>query len=129
MESLLRLHGHKHRLHPSRLLLVSKLPFIPPVVANPSLALPSSNPFFSHSYPETKNLSLEEIDYLFTKDGNTGLKKFGQRSQPVQESLKPIGEIEKDVERQNSAAGIGEAQYIEGKEGKDEKSSEEELKM
>ena len=43
-------------------------------------------------------MTLEEIDFLFAKDGETGLKKFGHRSQPVQESLRPIEEIEKDAE-------------------------------
>ena len=57
------------------------------------------------SYPETTNLTLEEIDFLFTKEGSTGLQKFGRRSQPVQESLKPVEEIEQDVEKHASVSG------------------------
>lgn len=56
------------------------------------------------SYPETSNLTLEEIDFLFTKEGNTGLRKFARRSQPVQESLKPVAEIEADVEKHGSVS-------------------------
>ena len=47
---------------------------------------------------ETSNLTLEEIDFLFTKDGNTGVKKFAMRSRPVQESLRPVADIEADFE-------------------------------
>ncbi|KAK4494624.1 hypothetical protein PRZ48_013980 [Zasmidium cellare] len=67
-------------------------------------------PLVYFCYPETSNLTLEEIDFLFTKDGNTGLKKFTRRSQPVQESLKPIEEIErdKDLEKGTSVFASGE---------------------
>lgn len=58
-------------------------------------------PLIYFCYPETNNLTLEEIDFLFTKDGNTGLRKFTRRSQPVQESLNPIEHIkrERDIEK------------------------------
>lgn len=54
-------------------------------------------PLIYFCYPETSNLTLEEIDFLFTKDGSTGLRKFARRSQPVQESLKPLEQIERDI--------------------------------
>lgn len=56
----------------------------------------------SSFYPETSNLTLEEVDHLFTKDGSDGLKKFTRRSQPVQESLKPLEEIERDAGTEKS---------------------------
>lgn len=56
-------------------------------------------------YPETSNLTLEEIDFLFTTDGADGLHKFGRKSQPVKESLRPNEEILQDVERRRSSIG------------------------
>ena len=53
----------------------------------------------SNSYPETSRLSLEEIDWLFVKEGNKGTKQFFSRAGPVKESLKPVAEIERDLER------------------------------
>ncbi|KXT08016.1 hypothetical protein AC579_2532 [Pseudocercospora musae] len=50
-------------------------------------------------YPETSNLGLEEIDFLFTKEGNTGLTKILKKSQAVKESLKSAAKIDHDVER------------------------------
>lgn len=52
------------------------------------------------SYPETNQLSLEEIDYLFIKEGNKGARKFFAKAGPVQESLKPKEQIERDLERE-----------------------------
>ena len=66
------------------------------------------------SYPETSNLTLEEIDFLFTKEGNKGAKKFMVRSQPVQESLKPVEQIEQDVEK--NAVESDDANHVEAKE-------------
>lgn len=45
-------------------------------------------PLVYFCYPETSNLTLEEVDYLFVKDGNSGLKKFLRKAEPVQASLK-----------------------------------------
>ena len=39
-------------------------------------------------YPETANLTLEEVDYLFVKDGHKGVKQLWHRSAPVLISLK-----------------------------------------
>lgn len=47
-------------------------------------------------YPETNRLTLEEIDYLFTKEGETGLKKWRGRKH---ESLAPAAQIERDTEK------------------------------
>lgn len=52
------------------------------------------------SYPETNRLSLEEIDYLFIKEGNKGSKKLLAKAGPVVESLKPREQIERDLERE-----------------------------
>lgn len=68
-------------------------------------------------------MTLEEIDFLFTKDGNTGLKKFTRRSQPVQESLKPVEEIarDKDLEKGTSLFASGEhVDHIDKIEEKDQ---------
>lgn len=73
------------------------------------------------SYPETSNLTLEEVDFLFTKEGNTGLRKFTRRSQPVLESLKPVAEIEADIEKHGDIAF--EREHV---EVRDEKHSEDE---
>ncbi|PIA89310.1 hypothetical protein CB0940_06949 [Cercospora beticola] len=56
-------------------------------------------------YLETSNLTLEEIDFLFTTDGADGLHKFGRKSQPVKESQRPNEEILQDVERRRSSIG------------------------
>jgi hypothetical protein len=39
-------------------------------------------------YPETANLTLEEVDYLFVKEGHKGIKQLWHRSAPVLLSLK-----------------------------------------
>jgi hypothetical protein len=39
-------------------------------------------------YPETANLTLEEVDYLFVKEGHKGVKQMWHRSAPVLISLK-----------------------------------------
>lgn len=69
------------------------------------------------SYPETSNLTLEEIDFLFTKEGKKGVGQLKARSQPVQESLKPVEQIEQDVEMQTK-----DSDDVDHVEGKDEKS-------
>lgn len=70
------------------------------------------------SYPETKNLTLEEIDFLFIKDGKKGLKQLTTRSQPVVESLKPASEIEEDVEKHAERRASADVDYVEGKDEK-----------
>ena len=44
-------------------------------------------------------MTLEEIDYLFIKEGNKGVKSLLKKSQPVIESLKPKSDIREDIER------------------------------
>lgn len=63
--------------------------------------------------PQTSNLTLEEVDYLFVKDGHTGLSKLTARSAPVQESLKPQADIEKDAIGAGIISG-GETEHVEG---------------
>jgi hypothetical protein len=79
-------------------------------------------PLVFFCYPETKNLTLEEIDVLFIKEGKKGLAQLKARSQPVQESLRPIAEIEKDVERQGMSEKYAvqdvEDDHVEGKDEK-----------
>jgi len=64
-------------------------------------------PLVFFCYPETANLTLEEVDYLFVKDGNSGLKKFTRRSEPVQASLKD------DVEKGAAAMHLEHANQVE----------------
>ena len=60
------------------------------------------------SYPETNQLSLEEIDYLFAKNEvvvpSNGMRKLLRPTQPVLESLKPRAEIEADIENDGGLA-------------------------
>lgn len=56
-------------------------------------------PLVYFCYPETSNLTLEEVDFLFTKDGADGLRKFMRKSQPVQESMKPVAGLDRDLEK------------------------------
>ncbi|GAB1736581.1 hypothetical protein NU219Hw_g8208t1 [Hortaea werneckii] len=44
-------------------------------------------PLVYFCYPETSNLTLEEVDHLFTKEGHKGIKQFTRKSRPVLESL------------------------------------------
>ncbi|RMZ33441.1 hypothetical protein D0859_02411 [Hortaea werneckii] len=44
-------------------------------------------PLVYFCYPETSNLTLEEVDHLFTKEGHKGFKQFTRKSRPVLESL------------------------------------------
>lgn len=61
----------------------------------------------SPSYPETTNLSLEEIDYLFVHPSTKGAKKFFMKSAPVRESLKSRAEIEADIEQDGGLGAVG----------------------
>lgn len=60
-------------------------------------------------YPETANRTLEEVDYLFIREGNKGAKQLWHRSQPVIISLK------EDVESNAAAMDLGE--HMEEKDG------------
>lgn len=55
-------------------------------------------PLVYFCYPETTNLTLEEVDYLFVKkeDGGSGERMGLQRTQPVRASLE--GDVEKGSE-------------------------------
>ncbi|KAK5147153.1 hypothetical protein LTR32_001349 [Rachicladosporium monterosium] len=59
-------------------------------------------PLVYFCYPETKNLTLEEVDHLFTAGGKHGAKALTAPSQPVQESFKAqaLGDDEKMVGRE-----------------------------
>jgi hypothetical protein len=78
MASLPHLHVHKSRLCPSSLFLVSFPTLKPYLYPRPTFI----------SYPETSNLTLEEVDYLFVKGAREGHHKFAGRSQAVRISLK-----------------------------------------
>jgi hypothetical protein len=52
-------------------------------------------PLVYFCYPETSNLTLEEVDHLFTAGGSHGIKKITTPSAPVQESLKAPDDDEK----------------------------------
>lgn len=65
-------------------------------------------PLVYFCYPETSNLTLEEVDYLFVKDGQSGLKKFTRRSEPVQASIKD------DVEKGAAAMHLEHSGVNEG---------------
>jgi hypothetical protein len=70
-------------------------------------------PLVYFCYPETANLTLEEVDYLFTKEGRHGIHALGGRSQPVKESLKD--DVEKTAE--------GQTEHMEGPEEISDKTS------
>ncbi|KAK5165291.1 uncharacterized protein LTR77_009389 [Saxophila tyrrhenica] len=74
-------------------------------------------PLVFFCYPETSNLTLEEIDYLFIKDGKKGVGQLKARSQPVQESLRPAEEIAEDVEK-HAVRESDEADHVEAKDEK-----------
>lgn len=71
---------------------------------------------------------------MFVKEGNKGIKQFYSRAGPVKESLKPVAEIEHDLERdaggdrgktdEMKATGIPAGEHVE--HDGDEKSSERE---
>lgn len=68
-------------------------------------------PLIYFFYPETANLTLEEVDYLFVKEGHKGIKQLWHRSAPVLISLK------EDVGQ--GAAEMGLTEHVEDKnEGK-----------
>ena len=56
-------------------------------------------PLVYFCYPETANLTLEEVDHLFTKGGKHGLKEVAQLqpTQPVVESRKAHDDDEKAI--------------------------------
>lgn len=53
-------------------------------------------PLVYFCYPETTNLTLEEVDYLFVKKEEGGGRKGLQRTEPVRASLE--GDVEKGSE-------------------------------
>ena len=108
MESLLCFHGLESGLHTRRILLVSLLTHRPTMRV---LYLADT----LKSYPETARLTLEEIDYLFIKEGNKGAMQLFKKSQPVIESLKPKSQIREDVER-NEPEMLDEAMPSERKD-------------
>ena len=115
MASLPHLHVHKSRLRTSGLFLVClPLPVFLPLPF-PSL---STLPLFSiannsESYPETSNLTLEEVDYLFVKDGSHGIHKITSKSQPVKISLS--GDVEHGAEKmsEDKRGSEGGAMFVE----------------
>lgn len=80
-------------------------------------------------YPETANLTLEEVDYLFVKEGHKGIKQLWHRSQPVLISLKEdVGQgaaemgltedsEDKSGEKIDGLQENGSADHIEAKRG------------
>lgn len=60
-------------------------------------------------YPETAGRTLEEVDYLFVREGHKGIKQLWHRSQPV------IISLEEDVESNAAGMGIG-GEHIEDKD-------------
>lgn len=67
-----------------------------------------------HSYPETSNLTLEEVDYLFVKEGSKGIHKFTGPSQPVKISLS--GDVEqgtKEMMHEEKRGSEGGAAFVE----------------
>lgn len=67
-----------------------------------------------NSYPETSNLTLEEVDYLFVKEGSKGIHKFTGPSQPVKISLS--GDVEqgaKEMMHDEKRGSEGGAAFVE----------------
>jgi len=123
MASLPHLYVHKPCLCASGLLLVC-LPLILPCLPLPLFPLHPNNSRFlffssvnltdtSNSYPETSNLTLEEVDYLFVKDGSHGIHKFTSKSQPVKISLS--GDVEHGAEKmsEEKRGSEGGAAFVE----------------
>lgn len=83
-------------------------------------------PLVYFCYPETSNLTLEEVDYLFIKEGRKGVHALTAPSQPVQESFKEQ-KIRRESLRSNDeekGAGRESVEHTEtAEEIKDEKSS------
>lgn len=89
-------------------------------------------PLIYFFYPETANLTLEEVDYLFIKEGHKSVKQLWHRSAPVLVSLKEdvgkgaaeMGMTEDSEEkRDGKAEGLqddGSADHIEAKRGMSE---------
>ena len=78
-------------------------------------------PLVYFCYPETSNLTLEEVDHLFTAGGRHGLKALTAPSQPVQESFK--AQEREDDEKLAGMTGASSAEHVEVPDGsKDVKS-------
>lgn len=89
-------------------------------------------PLIYFFYPETANLTLEEVDYLFVKEKHKGIKQVWHRSAPVLVSLKEdvgkgaaeMGMTEDSEEKaEEKAEGLqdeGSADHIEAKRGMSE---------
>lgn len=101
MEGLSDLHGPELFVHPTSLFRRSS-----------SARYQNCQLTKSQCYPETSNLTLEEIDFLFTEDGADGLRKFGRKSQPVQESLRPIEDISQDAEKARASLAGEKSEHI-----------------
>ncbi|KAH0382679.1 putative MFS sugar transporter, partial [Aureobasidium melanogenum] len=71
-------------------------------------------PLVYFCYPETSNLTLEEVDYLFVKEGSKGIHKFTGPSQPVKVSLS--GDVEqgtKEMMHEEKRGSEGGAAFVE----------------
>ncbi|KAH0408089.1 putative MFS sugar transporter, partial [Aureobasidium melanogenum] len=71
-------------------------------------------PLVYFCYPETSNLTLEEVDYLFVKEGSKGIHKFTGPSQPVKISLS--GDVEqgtKEMMHEEKRGSEGGAAFVE----------------
>ncbi|KAI4721609.1 putative Myo-inositol transporter 1 [Aureobasidium sp. EXF-10727] len=70
-------------------------------------------PLVYFCYPETSNLTLEEVDYLFVKGGREGIHKFTGKSQPVRISLS--GDVEHGAEKmsEEKRGSEGGAAFVE----------------
>ncbi|KAI4726169.1 putative Myo-inositol transporter 1 [Aureobasidium sp. EXF-10728] len=70
-------------------------------------------PLVYFCYPETSNLTLEEVDYLFIKGGREGIHKFTGKSQPVRISLS--GDVEHGAEKmsEEKRGSEGGAAFVE----------------
>ena len=89
-------------------------------------------PLIYFFYPETANLTLEEVDYLFVKEGHKGVKQLWHRSAAVLISLKEdVGKgaaemgmredsLEKHERKADDLQDEGSADHIEAKRGMSE---------
>lgn len=89
-------------------------------------------PLIYFFYPETANLTLEEVDYLFVKEGHKGFKQLWHRSAPVLISLKEdVGKGAAEMGKREDSSGKhegkahdlqdeGSADHIEAKRGMSE---------
>jgi hypothetical protein len=110
LESLPDLHGHECGFHPACLLLLPR---------GTSFDLLDGSTHCANLGIQTSNLTLEEVDHMFTKGGRSGLPALRHRSVPVQVSLAANLDEEKVSGGKRFDGSDGDTGSVEHVEGKD----------